>query len=94
MGQPSFFCVKSMTSSKSWLRVGKLRSIGSESDETDRAFLVVVSPCSRASKESTPAVGSAFRTSEAKCANDRPEDPAPWWVTKRGPFAMDGLMYT
>lgn len=83
-----------MTSSKSWVKVGKLKSMTSPSGKGDEEFVVDVSPCSRASKESTPAVGRAFRISEANCANERPEEPAPWWATKSGPLARGGIIYT
>lgn len=54
---------------------------------------VVVSPWPRASKERVPAAGSTFRISEAMRAKERPEEPAPWWVTNKGPEELGGVRY-
>ena len=52
--------------------------------------VVVVSPCPRASRDSTPAPGSALRSSKPTTANDRPDEPAPWCITKRGAALLVG----
>ena len=51
---------------------------------------IVVLPCPRASRESTPALGRIFWSSDVKAAKERPDEPAPWWVTKRGPSGIGG----
>lgn len=56
-------------------------------------FCMVVRPCPRASRERIPAAGMAFRISVAKHAKERPEEPAPWWVTNRGPEEVGGEKY-
>lgn len=54
---------------------------------------MAVSPCPRASSDRIPAEEIIFRISEARQAKDRPEDPAPWWVMKRGPPEVGGVRY-
>ena len=88
---------------RSELRVGRLRSrLGGGSGSVElgtgaSAELVsgvgrgVVSPWPRASRERMPASGRAFRISEARTAKERPEEPAPWWVMKRGLLAAGGV---
>ena len=70
---------------RSEARVGRERSSGLSEEK------VVVVPWPRASKERTPAVGSSLRSSEVKAAKERPEEPAPWWVTKSGPEDEGGV---
>lgn len=77
------------TKARSSASVVKLRSwLGGEVPEE---VVVVVWPWPLASGESTPAFGTSFRNSFANAANDRPEDPAPWWVTIRGPEDVGGV---
>jgi hypothetical protein len=52
--------------------------------------VVVVSPCPRASSDRMPADGRRFLISDESTAKERPEEPAPWWVTKSGPGALPG----
>jgi len=54
--------------------------------------LRVVEPWPRASRERMPAFGSRLRISALRTANERPEDPAPWWVTKRGDLLLVPLV--
>ena len=35
-----------------------------------------------------PAEGMILRISDASVANERPDEPAPWWVTKSGPLEL------
>ena len=35
-----------------------------------------------------PAQGMILRISDASVANERPDEPAPWWVTKSGPLEL------
>ncbi len=52
--------------------------------------VVVVRPCPRASRDRMPADGRRFLTSALSTANERPDEPAPWWVTKSGPGGLPG----
>lgn len=51
----------------------------------------VVLPWPRASRDMMPAFGTRALISLARHAKDRPEEPAPWWVTNRGPDERGGL---
>lgn len=81
---------------RSRARVGRVRSsealaFGSASSVVSgEGLVVVVSPCPRASMERMPAEGRRFLISAERTAKERPEDPAPWWVTKRGPGDLPG----
>jgi hypothetical protein len=52
---------------------------------------VTVSPWPRASRERMPADGRSFRIEVASKAKDRPAEPAPWCVMKRGPLGRGGV---
>lgn len=54
---------------------------------------MTVSPCPRASSDRIPAEEIIFRISEARQAKDKPEEPAPWWVMKRGPPEVGEVIY-
>lgn len=54
---------------------------------------VFVSPWPRASMARIPAEGSTLRISEATRAKERPEEPAPWCVTNKGPDEFGGVRY-
>ena len=69
---------------RSAARVGSVRSRGRSEGE-------VVEPCARASRDSIPAVGRIEASSEKKVAKERPDEPAPWWVTIRGPLIVGGV---
>ena len=56
----------------------------------DVGEMIVVLPWPRASRERTPAFGRSLWISEVNAAKERPEEPAPWWVTKRGPSGTGG----
>jgi hypothetical protein len=43
-----------------------------------------VDPWPRASRERIPDPGSNFRISAVRAAKERPDEPAPWCVTKSG----------
>ncbi len=89
--QPSFSCIKRITSNRSRLRVPKLKfKTPSAHDAPDLS--ITVSPCPRASRERTPALGRALRMADVNRANERPEEPAPWCVTNRGPLPVGGVI--
>ena len=96
--QPILSFVSCTTVNKSSLKVSKLRSStppasppsGSRVPGLRRWY--TVSPWPRASRDRIPASGTAFLISEAQTAKERPEEPAPWWVTKSGPFGAGGVM--
>jgi hypothetical protein len=67
-----------MTKRRSALSVARLRSA------TAGSGVRVVEPWPRASTERMPAEGSFLRISAVRAAKERPEEPAPWWATKRG----------
>lgn len=71
-----------MVVARSWARVERERSESSG---------VLVSPWPRESSERTPAAGRSLRIEVARRAKERPEEPAPWWVTKRGPVESGGV---
>ncbi|KAK3898013.1 hypothetical protein C8A05DRAFT_19327 [Staphylotrichum tortipilum] len=90
--------VRARTASRSRARVGKVRSSPSAfsspassppaapaAAEEAEERVVVVNPCPLASTANTPAPGNRFLISAASTANDKPEDPAPWCMTKSGP---------
>ena len=64
-------------------RVGRVRSSGVLGD--------VVWPWERASRERIPAVGRMWVRDWKSAAKERPEDPAPWWVTIKGPLEDGGV---
>lgn len=72
---------------KSAAKVSRLRS------NTSGAGEIVVDPCPRASRESIPADGRRFLISDVRTAKDRPEEPAPWWVTNNGPLPTGDVRY-
>lgn len=39
-------------------------------------------------------MGRILRISSTQLANVRPDEPAPWCMTKRGPESVGGVMYT
>ena len=51
----------------------------------------VVLPWPRASIERTPPEGVIARNSLVKAAKERPDEPAPWCVTMRGPEGLGGV---
>ncbi len=70
--------------SRSEERVGRVKSSG--------VFRkLVVRPWARASSERMPAVGRMVLNDRKKVAKERPEEPAPWWVTIRGPLEEGGV---
>lgn len=83
-----------MTVKRSVARVERLRSSGGgacsvvspPSPGAEEGVVMVVEPWPRASRERMPALGRRLRISELRTAKERPEEPAPWWVTKRGPL--------
>lgn len=84
-----------MTVKRSVARVERLRSSGvggacpvvsSPSPGSEEATVTVVEPWPRASRERMPALGRRLRISELRTAKERPEEPAPWCVTKSGPL--------
>ena len=90
VGQERWVRVRWMVETRSEARVGRERSIGVSEEEVEEVVVVVL-PWPRASSERTPAVGRSLRSSEAKTAKERPEEPAPWWVTKSGPEDVGGV---
>ena len=91
VGQGRWVRVRWMVETRSEARVGRERSIGASEEEGEEVVVVVVLPWPRASRERIPAVGRSLRSSEAKTAKERPEEPAPWWVTKSGPEEVGGV---
>lgn len=83
-GQERWADVEVTMKCRSAARVGRVRSRG-------RSVGEVVEPWARASRERMPAVGRTEVSSEKKVAKDRPEEPAPWWVTIRGPLELGGV---
>jgi len=59
--------------------------------ERSESSEVTVSPWPRASRERMPADGRSFRIEVASKAKDRPAEPAPWCVMKRGPLGRGGV---
>ena len=80
----SLVAVAVRTKRRSVARVGSVRS-------RDVDGLEVVGPWARASIERMPAVGRTLDSDWKKAANERPDEPAPWWVTIRGPLEDGGL---
>lgn len=85
-GQDMALAVRRIALQRSWDRVPRERSVGS----LGLGEVMVVRPWPRASRERMPAEGRRLRISEPRTAKERAEEPAPWWVTKRGP-PVDGL---
>lgn len=54
---------------------------------------MLVSPWPRASMARMPAEGRTLRISEATRAKERPEEPAPWCITNKGPDKFGGVRY-
>ncbi|KAK4158458.1 hypothetical protein C8A00DRAFT_39182 [Chaetomidium leptoderma] len=87
--------VRVSTARRSDARVGRVRSstttaaapslVGGEA-----VVVVVVRPWPRASRDRIPAVGKRFLISAPRTANERPDEPAPWWVTNNGPGDLPG----
>ena len=74
-----------------WVRMWTRSALRVSSDRSGVPWEeVVVLPWPRASRERTPAFGRIFWIAVVKTANERPEEPAPWWVTKRGPSSSGG----
>jgi hypothetical protein len=71
-----------MTETRSAESVARLRSMMAGSG------VRVVEPWPRASRDRMPAVGSFLRISAVRAAKERPEEPPPWCVTKRGAVPM------
>lgn len=92
VGQCMADLVSVKTASRSAARVGRVRSSGPGSSPPPslESGEVVVRPWPRASRDRIPAEGMRFLISEPKTAKERPDDPAPWWVTKSGPGALPG----
>jgi hypothetical protein len=84
VGQENFVAVEFRMNCRSAARVVKVRSCGVKSDEDVR-------PWSRASRESIPAFGSRGVRAAKKAAKESPDEPAPWWVTRRGPLEEGGV---
>ncbi len=65
-------------------------SAGGDPVERPRAMpsgdVTVVEPWPRASSDSTPAEGRRLRISAPRTAKERPDEPAPWCITKSGPL--------
>jgi hypothetical protein len=75
--------VFSITVTRSALSVARERSNGSSEGLEVPKLAIRVEPWPRASKDRTPAAGSSLRISAVRVAKERPEEPAPWCVTKR-----------
>lgn len=76
-GGSSFHPIASFTASTTAHR-------SDDSVASERSMAPCVSPWPRASGERIPAPGRRLRISEARTAKERPHEPAPWWVMKRG----------
>ena len=76
--------VFSITDTRSALSVARERSNGSSEGLEVSKLEVRVEPWPRASRDRMPAAGSSLRISAVSVAKERPEEPAPWCVTKRG----------
>ena len=77
-------------SAASVARVRSSAAAGASADPASSPRVVVVSPCPRASRDRMPADGRRFRISALSTANERPDEPAPWCVTKSGPGGLPG----
>ena len=82
VGQDMCSLVRVIMVRASEARVSMLKSVISSSD----SGLVVTEPWARASRLRIPAPGSFCRMCWAQTAKERPDAPAPWWHTNRGPF--------
>ena len=95
-GQCMVVFVRLMTVKRSVARVERERSSGGSGSGSSKVspsgeggvevVVIVVEPWPRASRERMPALGRRLRISELRTAKERPEEPAPWCVTKRGPL--------
>lgn len=82
--QDMISAVFSSTVTRSALSVARERSNGSSEGAEVPMVVIRVEPWPRASRDRIPAAGSSLRISALRVAKDRPEEPAPWCVTKRG----------